>query len=104
MIIATPNEEIYKLIKSVNGISVKTNPNHETGTDRILEVFDKFCLKNETIINLQGDMPNIEPASIKMLMNYIKKNYCDIATLASEFKNDKEYSNENNVKVELKTF
>ncbi len=103
VIIATPNEEIYKLIKSVNGMSVKTNPNHETGTDRIFEVFDKFLSqKPETIINLQGDMPNIEPASIKMLMNYIKKNYCDIATLASEFKNDKEYSNENNVKVRTK--
>ena len=37
VIIATPNEEIYKLIKSVNGISVKTNPNHETGIDKFLK-------------------------------------------------------------------
>ena len=103
VIVASPNQQICELITSLKGISVKTKPDHKTGTDRIFEVFDKFLSqKPETIINLQGDMPNIEPASIKMLMNYIKKNYCDIATLASEFKNDKEYSNENNVKVRTK--
>ena len=100
VIVASPNEQIYDLITSVKGICVKTKPNHETGTDRIFEVFDKFLKrKPQIIINLQGDMPNIEPTSIQVLSNYMKKNLCDIATLASKFKNNTEMYSINNVKV-----
>ena len=35
------------------------------------------------MVNLQWDMPNIEPRAISNLVNYMKKNQCDIATLAS---------------------
>ena len=100
VIVASPNEEIYKLINSVKGICVKTKSNHETGTDRIFEVFDKYLnRKPQTIINLQGDMPNIQPEAIRMLSNYMKKNLCDIATLGSKFKDKDEINNINNVKV-----
>ncbi|MDC3152424.1 3-deoxy-manno-octulosonate cytidylyltransferase [Pelagibacteraceae bacterium] len=100
VLVATPNEEIYKLITSVKGICIKTKSNHKTGTDRIFEVFDKFLKrKPQTIINLQGDMPNIKPESIQILSNYMKKNLCDIATLGSKFKDDKEIKNPNIVKV-----
>ena len=51
------------------------------------------------IINLQGDMPNIDPSAIEMLSNYMSKNLCDIATLGSKFKGDKEIENIDNVKV-----
>ena len=100
VIVASPNKEIYDLISSNNGICVKTEDTHNTGTDRIFEVFDKVLKKEpQTIINLQGDMPNIEPVSIKMLCNYMQKKLCDIATLASEFKDKSAIENINNVKV-----
>ena len=100
VIVASPNQKICELISSVQGVCVKTQSNHETGTDRIFEVFDKFLNKKpKIIINLQGDMPNIDPSAIKMLSNYMNKNICDIATLASKFKDLKEIENINNVKV-----
>ena len=100
VIVASPNKEIYDLISSNNGICVKTEDTHNTGTDRIFEVFNKVLKKEpQTIINLQGDMPNIEPVSIKMLCNYMQKKLCDIATLASEFKDKSAIENINNVKV-----
>jgi len=100
VIVASPNQQIYDLITSAKGICIKTKPDHKTGTDRIFEVFDKFLKKKpQTIINLQGDMPNIEPSVIQMLSNYMSKNLCDIATLGSEFKDDKAIENINNVKV-----
>ena len=100
VIVASPNKEIFDLISSKKGICIKTEDTHKTGTDRIFEVFDK-TLKREpkTIINLQGDMPNIEPISIKMLCSHMQKKLCDIATLASEFKDKSEIKNINNVKV-----
>ena len=100
VIVASPNKQICELITSVKGICVKTKHDHETGTDRIFEVFDKFLNKKpQTIINLQGDMPNIDPSAIKMLSTYMRKNVCEIATLASQFKDRKEIENINNVKV-----
>ena len=100
VIVASPNKQIQDLILKNKGTCVITKDHHKTGTDRIFEVFDKYLKrKPKNIINLQGDMPNIKPDSIKMLMNYMKKKNCDIATLASDFDNEKEVENNNNVKV-----
>ena len=71
VIVATPNQEICDLISSAKGNYFKTETVHETGTDRIFEVFDKYLKKKpQIVINLQGDMPNIEPSAIKKLVNY----------------------------------
>ena len=100
VIVASPNEQICDLIKSANGLSVKTEADHKTGTDRVFEVFDKFLNKKpKVIINLQGDMPNIKSSAIQTLSNYMNKNLCDIATLAGKFKDEEEIDNINNVKV-----
>ena len=70
--------------KSVGLNAVLTSLNHQTGTDRVHEVFkDRLNCGPNIIINLQGDMPNIEPKAISNLVNYMKKNQCDIATLAA---------------------
>ena len=100
VIVASPNTEIHDLILKNKINCVITKNDHKTGTDRIFEVFDKYLnRKSKTIINLQGDMPNIKPNAIKMLSNYMDKNLCDIATLASDFVDDNEIKNVNNVKV-----
>ena len=40
VIVASPDDQILDLIKSKNGIGIKTKTNHKTGTDRIFEVFE----------------------------------------------------------------
>ena len=97
---------IEKLVTDASknkGKSILTSINHQTGTDRVYEVF-KGHLNSEPnlIINLQGDMPNIEPQSISDLINYMQKGNCDIGTLASSFSSDNELADENNVKVAVK--
>ena len=101
--IATPDQKIIDTIKSSRGNVIKTSANHETGTDRISEVFKKeLKSKPDIIINLQGDMPNIQPDAITYLASYMSKNKCDIGTLAGEFNSDKEMKDPNVVKVEVK--
>ena len=101
--VAPPDKKIIDVITNNGGKAILTSLNHQTGTDRIYEVFKKQ-LKNEPsiIINLQGDMPNIEPEAIKDLILYMNKGQCDIGTLASAFSSDAELTNENNVKVAVK--
>ena len=98
--VATPDQKIIDVVTNNGGKAVFTSLNHKTGTDRIYEVF-KALQKNEPniIVNLQGDMPNIDPQAITDLISYMNKNQCDIGTLASSFSSKKELADENNVKV-----
>ena len=101
--VATPNEKIIELIKDYGGNAIKTSEKHQTGTDRVFEVFkDTLKSKPNIIINLQGDMPNINPKSISSLANYMMENKCDICTLASDLDKDKDKDDPNIVKVILK--
>tara|TARA_B100001057_G_scaffold496132_1_gene596810 strand:+ start:77 stop:814 length:738 start_codon:yes stop_codon:yes gene_type:complete len=101
--VATPDKKIKDLINNNGGKAVLTSLNHQTGTDRVYEVFEKELNKKPNIIvNLQGDMPNINPKSIADLISYMSKGKCDIGTLASSFSSDDEIIDENNVKVALK--
>tara|TARA_B100000575_G_scaffold249300_1_gene215617 strand:+ start:3102 stop:3839 length:738 start_codon:yes stop_codon:yes gene_type:complete len=98
--VATPDQEIMEVLKKNGGKAILTSNNHETGTDRIFEVF-KETLKNnvDIIVNLQGDMPNIQPQDIKKLIEYMYKNKCDIGTLASRITSNSELEDQNIVKV-----
>jgi 3-deoxy-manno-octulosonate cytidylyltransferase (CMP-KDO synthetase) len=100
VIVATPDQEILGLIKRHNGQAVLTSNKHKTGTDRIFEVFEEeLNSKPEIIINFQGDMPNLNPNVIKDLAEHMKKNLCDIGTLASHIENSHEEKDSNVVKV-----
>jgi 3-deoxy-manno-octulosonate cytidylyltransferase (CMP-KDO synthetase) len=101
--VATPDQRIVDTVKNSGGNVIQTSDNHETGTDRIFEVFKKkLNSEPNIIINLQGDMPNLEPQAISNLVSYMSKNKCDIGTLASDFNSKNEMSNPNVVKVAVK--
>jgi 3-deoxy-manno-octulosonate cytidylyltransferase (CMP-KDO synthetase) len=101
--VATPDQKILEIVKNSGGNAIKTSDNHETGTDRIYEVYKKnLNSESNIIINLQGDMPNIDPKAISNLVSYMSKKKCDIGTLASEFNTKAEIDNLNVVKVAVK--
>jgi 3-deoxy-manno-octulosonate cytidylyltransferase (CMP-KDO synthetase) len=101
--VATADEEIAKVIKDAGGKSILTSKEHKTGTDRIFEAIEKnFSQKPNNIINLQGDMPNIDPSAIKLLDKFMNNNSYQIATLATELNSIKDLENKNIVKVETK--
>ncbi len=101
--VATPDKSIEELIKKNNGKAILTKTNHSTGTDRVFEAV-KTSLKNkpEIIINLQGDMPNINPKAVSFLSNHMTKGQSQIATLASKIEK-KEIKDQNIVKVKTKS-
>ena len=100
VLVATPDQEIFQLINKNGGNSFVSTKNHNTGTDRVFEAFEKFFSSEPSIIiNLQGDMPNLDPISIRILNYHLQKGLCDVATLASSIKEKNEITNENIVKV-----
>ncbi len=100
VIVATPDKEIVETINKIGGKAIITGEHHKTGTDRVFEVFNNTLkAKPDIIINLQGDMPNIDSNAIKDLVAYMSKNKCDIGTLASNLDPEIDNENPNAVKV-----
>jgi 3-deoxy-manno-octulosonate cytidylyltransferase (CMP-KDO synthetase) len=62
VIVATDDERIADAVSKFGGDARMTRTTHATGTDRIAEV--AVTLDCDLIVNLQGDEPLIEPASI----------------------------------------
>ena len=98
--VATPDNEIFQIVKDHGGKAILTKADHHSGSDRVYEAYIKEIKDDvELIINLQGDMPNIQPDSISKLVNLMQNNDCDIGTLASSIKNKGDITNPNVVKV-----
>ena len=102
VLVATPDDEIFQVVKENGGKAILTKPDHPSGSDRIYEVYTKELKNNvDLIINLQGDMPNIKPNSISKLEKLMRSNDCDIGTLASYIADKNEITNTNVVKVQM---
>ncbi len=79
VIIACDGQEIAEEAKRIGAKFVITDPNLPSGTDRIYEAYkqisqDKDYIKNiEIILNLQGDLPNIDPKIMSTEINLLHK-------------------------------
>ena len=82
--VATSDEEIEREIKSNGGNVILTGKHHTTGSDRIYEALEIIDSEYEIIINVQGDMPNINPETINMINNFMISNTnVSVSTVAS---------------------
>ena len=91
VIVACSEFEVFNLIESLGGKAVMTDPELPSGTDRVFEV-----LKNhpeghlfDSIINLQGDMPIIDPNDIKKVNIPLIQGF-DIGTLVTDISIEEE--------------
>jgi len=102
VLVATPDNEICKIVKENGGEAILTKPNHLSGSDRIYEAYFKLLKNNvDLIINLQGDMPNIKPNSISKLEKLMRSSNCGVGTLASKIVDNNDIINPNIVKVHV---
>lgn len=99
--VACCEEEVFNLISSKGGKAIMTKTNHPSGTDRIFEAYNKLENKNEyeSIINLQGDMPLINPIILDKVNLPLKYGY-EIGTIGTDISSD-EKRNINITKVKI---
>ncbi len=98
VIIATDNQEIYDVAKSFGANVEMTSENHKCGSDRIVEVAQKYP-EISYIINLQGDEPMINTDCVEEVIKQIKEdNNADIATLLSPIEKGADLEDPNMVK------
>jgi 3-deoxy-manno-octulosonate cytidylyltransferase (CMP-KDO synthetase) len=97
VIVATDDQRIADALKSFKTRCVMTSPAHQSGTDRIAEVAGD--LKQEIVVNVQGDEPEIEPQIIDDLVARLESSDDSMATAGTPFANPGDVNDPNLVKV-----
>jgi 3-deoxy-manno-octulosonate cytidylyltransferase (CMP-KDO synthetase) len=99
--VATDDEDIAAAVRAAGGEAVMTGSDHLNGTSRINEALARLDPAGavSTVVNVQGDLPTIEPATIRAVLAPLADPAVDIATIAAEIVRDEERTNPAVVKV-----
>lgn len=100
-VVATDSEAVQTAVEKSGGRAVMTRADHMSGSDRIYEALEALDPEHriEVVVNVQGDLPTIDPADIRAALKPLDDPAVDIATLAAVIVDDAERSNPNVVKA-----
>jgi 3-deoxy-manno-octulosonate cytidylyltransferase (CMP-KDO synthetase) len=100
-VVATDSEAVAAAVEKSGGRAIMTRADHVSGSDRIYEALEALDPEHRmrVVVNVQGDLPTIEPADIRAAVGPLSDPAVDIATLAAVITNPAELSNPNVVKV-----
>ena len=85
VIVACADRAIADAVESAGGRAVLTAPDHATGSDRIHEAIGRIdpSGRHDAVINVQGDLPLLDPAAVRVAVAGLADPETDIATLAA---------------------
>ena len=97
--IACCDTEVYQAVTAAGGNAIMTKAEHISGTDRIYEALVNIKKNYQYVINVQGDLPTLDPALIQRCLDVlIASSHADIATLAAPITETEDIDNPNIVK------
>ena len=101
VIVAADSPEIVRAVSAFGHEAVMTAQDHQSGSDRIFEALGKLDpgADFDLIVNLQGDLPTIDPQMVEKVLSPLVTGEADLATLAVEITDEAERDNPNVVKV-----
>jgi 3-deoxy-manno-octulosonate cytidylyltransferase (CMP-KDO synthetase) len=101
VVVATDTESVAAAVRAHGHEAVMTRIDHESGSDRIFEALTKLDPRAEVevVINVQGDLPTVEPATIAAALSPLENPSVDIGTLGVEITREEERTNQNVVKI-----
>ena len=100
VIIAIDSEETKKALSNYEFELVMTNPNHNSGSDRVAEAV-RLVEDAEIIINIQGDEPLLDPSIIDGLVTLFDDPSVSMGTVVSRNIGVNDFLDRNIVKVFL---
>ncbi|UPT56198.1 3-deoxy-manno-octulosonate cytidylyltransferase [Dickeya zeae] len=100
VVVATDHADVARAIELAGGEVCLTSPDHNSGTERLAEVIDRYGFADdEIIVNVQGDEPLIPPVIIRQVADNLAGSRAGMATLAVPITTCEEAFNPNAVKV-----
>jgi 3-deoxy-manno-octulosonate cytidylyltransferase (CMP-KDO synthetase) len=101
VVVATDSPDIVAAMRQAGGEAVMTRADHASGSDRVFEAVNHVDPDGDfdIILNLQGDLPTLEPRLAVDCIAPLRDKGPDIATIAAEIRDESERTNPNVVKV-----
>ena len=101
VVVATDAGEVRDAVAKAGGEALLTRPDHVSGSDRVFEAVLRYDPKSrlETIVNLQGDLPTLDPALVHACLRARAEGEADIGTIAAAIVREEEGTDPNVVKV-----
>ncbi len=100
VIVAAGDKKIQKLLIRNSFESYLSVNSHNSGTDRIQEIYKNFFNGYDYILNLQGDMPYFKKELLTDTLSLLEDDQADIGTAACIL-DPADYQNQNVVKVQV---
>jgi 3-deoxy-manno-octulosonate cytidylyltransferase (CMP-KDO synthetase) len=99
--VAAAEREIVDAVVGAGGEAVLTDPNHPSGSDRIYEALTRLdaSASHDVVVNVQGDLPTLDPALVRAVIDALRNSGADMSTLATEIREPSERTNPNVVKA-----
>lgn len=90
--VAAAEPVIVAAIEAAGGRAVLTDPAHPSGSDRIFEALGRIDPegRHDAIVNLQGDLPTLDPRVVRAALEPLADPAVDIATLVAEIRTEAE--------------
>jgi 3-deoxy-manno-octulosonate cytidylyltransferase (CMP-KDO synthetase) len=103
VVVACGEEEIALAVRAAGGEALVTRGDHASGSDRIHEAVERLDPdgRHDAIVNIQGDLPTIEPQSVRAALRPLAEPDVDIATLVAEIAEPRERADFNVTKAAL---
>ncbi|WJR68568.1 3-deoxy-manno-octulosonate cytidylyltransferase [Neorhizobium sp. CSC1952] len=101
IIVAVDHQDVHDAVAAAGFDVVMTRQDHQSGSDRIFEAVQKADpdAQMDFVINVQGDLPTIEPEAVRASLRPLENPSTDIATLTVEITDEHEKTNPNVVKI-----
>jgi 3-deoxy-manno-octulosonate cytidylyltransferase (CMP-KDO synthetase) len=90
VVVACGDQEIADAVEAAGGCAVMTDPDLPTGSDRIAAALASLDpgRAHDAVINVQGDLPTLDPAAVQMATQGLADPEIDIATLGAVITDD----------------
>lgn len=101
VVVATDDHDIQAAVERAGFEVVMTAADHPSGSDRIFEALEKLDPKRqmEIVVNIQGDLPTLDPAIVKSAVELLDDPDVSIGTLGAPITEAAEMDNPNVVKI-----
>ena len=85
VVVAAGEPEIVAAVEKAGGRAVLTDPSLPSGSDRIWAALEAADPKgtHDVVVNLQGDLPALDPEQLNIAVRALEKSGADIGTLAA---------------------
>jgi 3-deoxy-manno-octulosonate cytidylyltransferase (CMP-KDO synthetase) len=100
-VVATDSEAVATAVEKAGGRAIMTRADHASGSDRIHEALQALDPERrvEIVVNVQGDLPAIDPDEIRAALGPLRDAAVDISTLAAVIHDPAELTNPHVVKA-----